>query len=151
MDVNAIDLTGVQPGQRAELERLAAENVKRVFAADEDWDAVVPFFYGRWDAAAQAHCAAAETQVNEDAASGFGTAGAFDPVATRAALAGFGSPVLVLAGSLDMQCPVPTMSEFAALFPAAQLVVQPGAGHYPWLDDAAWFVSAVTTFLDGKS
>jgi len=39
MDVNAIDLTGVPPGGRAELERLAAENVKRVFAADEDWTA----------------------------------------------------------------------------------------------------------------
>jgi acyl-CoA reductase-like NAD-dependent aldehyde dehydrogenase len=38
MDVNAIDLTGVAPGQRAELERLAAENVKRVYAAPEqDW------------------------------------------------------------------------------------------------------------------
>ena len=39
MDVNAIDLTGVAPGGRAELERLAAGNVKRVFAADEDWTA----------------------------------------------------------------------------------------------------------------
>jgi acyl-CoA reductase-like NAD-dependent aldehyde dehydrogenase len=37
MDINAIDLTGVDPGERAELERLAAGNVKRVFAADEDW------------------------------------------------------------------------------------------------------------------
>jgi acyl-CoA reductase-like NAD-dependent aldehyde dehydrogenase len=37
MDVNAIDLTGVAPADRADLERLAAENVKRVFAADEDW------------------------------------------------------------------------------------------------------------------
>jgi acyl-CoA reductase-like NAD-dependent aldehyde dehydrogenase len=39
MDVNAIDLTGVPPVGRADLERLAAENVKRVFAADEDWAA----------------------------------------------------------------------------------------------------------------
>jgi hypothetical protein len=37
MDVNAIDLTGVEPGSRAELERAAAGNVKRVFAAEEDW------------------------------------------------------------------------------------------------------------------
>ncbi len=35
MDVNAIDLTGADPGQRAELERLAADNVKRVFRAPE--------------------------------------------------------------------------------------------------------------------
>ncbi len=39
MDVNAIDLTGVPGADRAELERLAAGNVKRVFAADEDWAA----------------------------------------------------------------------------------------------------------------
>ena len=36
MDVNAIDLTGAEPAARAELERLAAENVKRVFATNED-------------------------------------------------------------------------------------------------------------------
>jgi len=39
MDVNAIDLTGVAAGGLAELERLAAGNVKRVFAAEEDWSA----------------------------------------------------------------------------------------------------------------
>jgi hypothetical protein len=39
MDVNAIDLTGAPAGSRAELERLAAGNVKRVFAAGEDWAA----------------------------------------------------------------------------------------------------------------
>ena len=35
MDVNAIDVTGAD-GQRAELERLAAENVKRVVASTPD-------------------------------------------------------------------------------------------------------------------
>jgi len=39
MDVNAIDLTGVAAEGRAELERLAAGNVKRVFAAETDWAA----------------------------------------------------------------------------------------------------------------
>jgi acyl-CoA reductase-like NAD-dependent aldehyde dehydrogenase len=39
MDVNAIDLTGVAPAARAGLEELAAENVKRVFASDDDWAA----------------------------------------------------------------------------------------------------------------
>jgi hypothetical protein len=39
MDVNAIDLTGVAAAGRAELERLAAGNVKRVFAAEDDWAA----------------------------------------------------------------------------------------------------------------
>ncbi len=39
MDVNAIDLTGVPVADRAALARLAARNVKRVFAADDDWAA----------------------------------------------------------------------------------------------------------------
>ncbi len=39
MDVNAIDVTGVAGADRAELERLAADNVKRVFAAKQDWAA----------------------------------------------------------------------------------------------------------------
>jgi acyl-CoA reductase-like NAD-dependent aldehyde dehydrogenase len=39
MDVNAADLTGVPRAGRAELERLAAGNVKRVFAAEDDWTA----------------------------------------------------------------------------------------------------------------
>ena len=37
-DVNAIDLTGVDPADRPALQRAAADNVKRVLApADEDW------------------------------------------------------------------------------------------------------------------
>jgi len=44
MDVNAIDLTGADPATRADLERAAADNVKRVFPAGpdgppEDWAA----------------------------------------------------------------------------------------------------------------
>jgi acyl-CoA reductase-like NAD-dependent aldehyde dehydrogenase len=39
-DVNAIDLTGVSPKARIELQRAAADNVKRVYAlAVEDWSA----------------------------------------------------------------------------------------------------------------
>ncbi len=37
-DVNAIDLTGVEPGARTALQQAAADNVKRVYApAAEDW------------------------------------------------------------------------------------------------------------------
>jgi len=38
MDVNAIDLTGVPAADRAELERAAAGNLKRVLAGDERWE-----------------------------------------------------------------------------------------------------------------
>jgi acyl-CoA reductase-like NAD-dependent aldehyde dehydrogenase len=37
MDVNAIDLSGCPPETRPDLEILASNNVKRVFAATEDW------------------------------------------------------------------------------------------------------------------
>jgi proline iminopeptidase len=126
----------------------AFERVAAGAETEDDWNAMAPFFYGHWDAAAHAHCAAGEKQANEDAGEAFAAEGAFDPAATRAALAELGSPVLVLAGRLDLQRPPPVAAEFAALFPAGQLVVQPGAGHYPWLDDPGQFVSAVTAFLD---
>ena len=38
MDVNAIDVTGVPVAGRADLERAAAANLKRVMAGDEGWD-----------------------------------------------------------------------------------------------------------------
>ena len=127
----------------AAFERVAADQ-----EADDDWEAMAPFFYGRWDAAAQAHAAAEEQQVNESAAAEFGAAGAFDPAATRAALAEFGAPVLVLGGDLDLQRPPRITAEFATLFPASRLVFQPGAGHSPWLDDPGRFASAVNAFLN---
>jgi pimeloyl-ACP methyl ester carboxylesterase len=39
------------------------------------------------------------------------------------------------------------MAEFSGLFPNAELVVQPGAGHCPWLDDADRFVAITAAFL----
>jgi pimeloyl-ACP methyl ester carboxylesterase len=56
--------------------------------------------------------------------------------------------VLILGGGVDLQRPPRVVAGFATLFPSAQLVVQPGAGHFPWLDDAGQFVSAVSAFLD---
>jgi pimeloyl-ACP methyl ester carboxylesterase len=57
----------------------------------------------------------------------------------------------VFAGEADIG-PTP---EFAAgavrLFPGWSLAVQPGAGHFPWLDDPAWFTAAVGAFLDAPA
>lgn len=141
-------IVGLRAGEPWFADAAAAfERVAAGSEADADWDAVAPFFYGRWDCAAQAHSAAGETETNEEAAGIFGSEGAFDPPATRVALAGFSSPVLVLAGGFDLQWPPAVVTELAAAFPVADLVIQPGAGHYPWLDDPGWFVSAVTAFL----
>jgi proline iminopeptidase len=126
----------------AAFERIAAGR-----GAEADWAATAPFFYGRWDAAAQAYDATEQEQTNEEAAAAFGADGAFDPAAARAGLAGLASPVLVIGGGLDLQRPPAVTAEYAALFRTARLVVQPGAGHFPWLDDPGQFVSAVTGFL----
>jgi pimeloyl-ACP methyl ester carboxylesterase len=83
---------------------------------------------------------------------GFYAEGAFDPPATRAALAGLSAPVLVYAGEVDAAAPPGLLAGVAGpagLFPGWELVVQPGAGHFPWLDDPAWFTAALTAFLAG--
>ncbi|MGW0580626.1 alpha/beta fold hydrolase [Streptomyces sp. NPDC002920] len=112
-----------------------------------DWEAVAPFFHGRWDATARRHHEAARP-ADEQAVALFGAEGAFTPAATRAALGAVKAPVLLLAGELDLNSPPRSVGEFAELFPHAVFVVQPGAGHYPWLDDAERFVAEISAFLD---
>jgi pimeloyl-ACP methyl ester carboxylesterase len=118
-------------------------------ATDADWDAVAPFFYGRWDAAAQAHAALDVEQSNAEAADLYASAGAFAPAATRAAIAALDARVLVLAGEMDSG-PLPRVAAaIARMFPKAELSVQPDAGHFPWLDDPRFFTRTVGGFLSG--
>ncbi len=125
----------------------AFERVNAGQATDGDWAALAPFTYGRWDAAAQANHARGETRRNNEAAGIYGSEGAFHPEATRAALATLGAPVLLLAGEVDVNSPPRVVAELAGLFPNATLATQPGAAHFPWLDDPAAFTSTVTSFL----
>ncbi|WP_445525574.1 alpha/beta fold hydrolase [Streptomyces cyslabdanicus] len=125
----------------------ALEEITAGRAADAHWQALAPLRHGRWDAAARALDAADAAQKNAEAAAAYAADGAFDPDATRAALARFTSPVLVLAGEVDLNSPPAAMAEYAGIFPHAERVVQPGAGHYPWLDDADRFVAATAAFL----
>jgi pimeloyl-ACP methyl ester carboxylesterase len=118
-------------------------------ATDADWDAISPFFYGRWDAAAQAHAAADVSQSNVEAAEVYASPGAFDPAATRAAIAGLDARVLLLAGELDGGPRPHVAAAVARLIPHAELAVQPGAGHFPWLDDPRRFTETVAAFLAG--
>lgn len=133
------------PAAAAAFERVAAGT-----ADAGDWGAISPFQYGRWDAAAQALDAADDAERNDEAAEIFSSEGAFDPAGARKALASgdVHGPVLVLAGEVDIQRPPRILASFAEMFSAADFVVQPGAGHYPWMDDAEWFCSAVMSFLD---
>ncbi|WP_351235971.1 alpha/beta hydrolase [Streptomyces sp. NPDC002133] len=117
-------------------------------ATADSFEAIAPFFYGRWDETARAHRAAEDRQKNKEAAAVFGAEGAFHPDATRSALARLAAPALVLAGEVDLNSPPRATADFAELFPHAESVVQPGAGHFPWLDDADRFVATTTAFLE---
>ena len=130
------------PAASAALELIVAGK-----ATDDSWQAIAPFYYGRWDQVAQAHRAAEDGQKNVGAAAAFAAEGAFDPDAARSALAQFAPPVLLLAGEVDLAAPPRVLAEFAGLFPNAEIVIQPGAGHFPWLDDADRFVEATNAFL----
>ncbi|MFC9843671.1 alpha/beta fold hydrolase [Streptomyces sp. NPDC060223] len=125
----------------------ALEAITSGRATENSWEAIAPFLYGRWDERAQAHHAAEDGQRNQEAATAYGAEGAFDPEGTRAALALLGAPVLLLAGEVDLNSPPHAVTELAGLLQDATLVVQPGAGHFPWLDDADRFVATTAAFL----
>lgn len=160
----ALVTTALRPlGLRATAaDRLAAARLRqeepwfeKAYPALEAWlegeaeydPAFSPFFYGHWSEAARAHAAADDEQTNEGAADRYFAEAAFDPAVTRAALRELTAPVLVLAGGLDGG-PSPDLARRAAeAFPGAEFDVQPGAGHYPWLDDPEWFVRRVAAFF----
>ena len=74
-------------------------------------------------------------------------AGALAPEATRSALAHLQARVLLVAGEYDVALPPKCAAEYVGLFGQAELAVQPGGGHYPWLDNPEWFVQTLTGFL----
>ncbi|MGI5214130.1 alpha/beta fold hydrolase [Plantactinospora sp. CA-290183] len=109
--------------------------------------AAAPFGYGRWDERSRAHSEAEQWEWSGAAAAGFYAGVAPDVAAVRAGLAALDAPVLIVAGELD-PAPTPEAARaLAALLPAAEVVVQDGASHFPWLDDPARFVKTVQTFL----
>jgi len=116
-------------------------------ATDADWAAITPFTYGRWDEEVAAYNARMEAARNHEAARAFAADGAFDPPATKAALAKLDIPVVVVAGSVDVGNPVDAMAKVARLFPRGELVVQERAGHFPWVDDPAYFRMLVAARL----
>lgn len=118
----------------------AFERIWAGAATEGDWAAITPFTYGRWDDVARTGDARAEAQRNADAAARYYADGVFDPTAVRSALTRLAAPVRLVAGEVDVALPPSRAADYAALFPIAELVVQPGAGHFPWLDDPGAFV-----------
>ena len=107
----------------------------------------MPFFYGRWDDAARAHALVGFSERARAVQAGFYAPGAFDPPAVRAGLARVAAPVMMYVGQAEIG-PTPELAaEAVGLFPGWKLTVQPGAGHYPWLDDPAWFTASLLAFL----
>ncbi|QGQ21154.1 alpha/beta fold hydrolase [Cellulomonas sp. JZ18] len=116
-------------------------------ATAEDVAAITPFLHGRWDDERRALLPVLDAGRDGAAAAAY-YPDDLDPQGTRTALAALHAPVLVVAGELDVALPPDRAADYAALVPQASLAVQPGAGHYPWLDDPAAFVAAVGGFLD---
>lgn len=109
--------------------------------------AMRPFWYGRWDERTRAHAAGADDQVSLRAAAGYVPGADYDAEAARRSLAEITARVLIVVGELDAMTGVAVADELAALIPAAQVAVVPGAGHFPWVDEPATFAKAVRSFL----
>jgi pimeloyl-ACP methyl ester carboxylesterase len=106
-----------------------------------------PFYYGRWDEVAQANSTAGVSQRHQAAREGFFAGVDFDVLAARAALTKLTAPVLLYAGEMDPMVTPAAVRAAAPLFNDATVVVQPGAGHFPWVDDPAAFAAAIGAFL----
>jgi proline iminopeptidase len=124
--------------------------VQKMESGDESLEnrrAYQPFLYGRWDAAAQAHVDAGISERAQPVRKNFYAEGAFNPAVTLGEVARLTAPVLVYAGELD-NLPTPeTAAAGGRVFPNATVTVQPGAGHFPWLDDPGFFTAVITSFL----
>jgi len=154
----AVGLEGSEEQFRAAVARRAAEPwyagalaaLEKMMAGDLSMEAFGgsrPLYYGRWDEAARAHATTGVAGRHQAAREGFFSGAGFDVPAIRAALAGLAAPVLLYAGALDPAVTPALVREAAPLFGDATVVVQPGAGHFPWIDDPAAFATAIGLFL----
>lgn len=124
----------------------ALEAITEGRATAGTWQAITPFSYGRWDEEARAYQATGEEQRNDEAAPcSPGTAPSIRSSRVRRSAGSSGRCCCSRARSIP--APPTIVTEFAGLFPNAELVVQPGAGHFPWRDDADRFVAATAAFL----
>jgi proline iminopeptidase len=108
-----------------------------------------PFFYGRWDAAAQAHAAATDQQMSLRATAAFRPENG-DPVELVEAMKRIVAPTLVVVAALDGisgTMPGGVVADHLPNAASCAVVEIAGAGHYPWLDAAVEFVDAVAGWL----
>jgi pimeloyl-ACP methyl ester carboxylesterase len=109
--------------------------------------AAAPFWYGRWDERARAHSEADSWERSHPGTDGFYAGFEPDTAAVRDALKALDVPVLVVAGELDAVPTPEAARRLSGHFPRAEVVVQQGAGHFPWVDDPVGFARTVQDFL----
>jgi proline iminopeptidase len=154
----AIGVQGTEAGMAAALERSASApwfaearaGWQKILAGDLSvpaFGASRPLFYGRWDDVAQAHATVGMAERHMAARRGYFDAISLDPAATRAALTAVDAPVLLYGGELDPLVTEQMLHEAAPVFGDSRVVVQAGAGHFPWVDDPAGFAAALVSFL----
>ena len=154
----AVGLEGSEEQRQADLASRKSEPwypaalaaMKKLMAGSRSFDdfrASRPFYYGHWDEAAEANAMSGVSERHQPARLGFFNGVTFDPPAIRAELKQLAAPVLLYAGEADPLVTPALLAEAAPLFGDATLIVQPGAGHFPWIDDPAAFAAAVSSFL----
>jgi proline iminopeptidase len=156
--LGAVGVEGTEEELRAIIARREAEAwypaavaaLEQIFAGSSSMEAFVasrPLFFARWDEAARAHATLGIDGRTPAARAAFFAGADIDVPATRAALAKLTAPVLLYAGDMDPLVTPAMVREAAPLFNDAAVAIQPGAGHFPWVDDPAAFATAVGSFL----
>lgn len=134
--------TTVQRSAAEPWHRDALAALEKIMGGDlspEAFRASRPLFYGRWDAAAAAHAMVGVETRHRAAREGYFAGVSLDVPALRAALGSLPVPVLLYGGEVDPLVSPAMLAEAATAFRDATVVVQPGAGHYPWVDDPPEF------------
>lgn len=116
----------------------------------ENLVAARPFYYGRWDEAAREHATLGLTARSQAARDGFLRDVKPNVPLIKEGLARLTAPVLLYAGERDPFVTAGAARAGAADFGDAAVVVQPEAGHYPWIDDPAAFSAALADFLASR-
>jgi proline iminopeptidase len=112
------------------------------------WARELPLYFGDWDAHADAYRAAFATTHAAVVPLHAHDPARFD---TRAELAGFHVPTLVVVGRRDFVCSLPFAEELHAAIAGSQLVVLEHSGHMGHIEEPTAFAAVVTAFVTSRS
>jgi proline iminopeptidase len=156
--LDAVGVDGTEEQLRGALARRAAEPwysgalaaLEQIFGGHwsmQAFQAARPFYYARWDDAAQAHAMAGVSERHRAAREGYFAHVSFEVPAIRAVLAKLAAPVLLYAGEFDPLVTPDLAARAATVFQDATVIVQPGVAHFPWVEDPVAFTAAISPFL----